>query len=328
MALLYKSEEESNLLQLNVARCKGYVTALDAAQIRGQVFAEGYDICRIKLEGTHTSLFKSIEEVGFPYSIYTVNYHNQLNITPLLKITEGYKAIEYNNTHQQALHSILQDVFESRGWFEYENDRYSTLISTGQEREVFMHYFSNFTDALNGRHTYLLFFNEIPVGVFIGYVNGDRFYGILYGVLSSERGKGSSKEIYKLMNNICFEMGLKYFENDVSIFNIPSQRSTVSSGLVPDNIHFNVILYPMLGSAGGVLEGGNVDVPAMQLFSRLGNMYFNNLLFSINVCKNTNEEAVTYRANGLYSDNQLKEIVVKLFNAHKQLVSVAYLQAK
>jgi hypothetical protein len=245
---LFFSDKESKALGLKVARSKGL---LDPADMRGAVnsiFEEKYDLCRIQMDGSNPEIFKELNDTGFPYSLFAINYRNKIKVPPAQSLALGVAVVECTPDDSGLIRTMVAEILDSKGWIEYHSDWYSCMVSRDRHRELALDYFSSFhREGISGGHTWLLKYKNQNAGVFMGTATGDIFGGTFYGILPAFRSAGLAGQIYIAMLNICGDMGCHYFENDVSIFNIPSMKATVSSKVLPEKIFFNITLFPLLG---------------------------------------------------------------------------------
>lgn len=250
--LLKLSQAESDILHIRVARNVSFIDELDPVALKAEIAAGRYDICRLKINGQQEQLFNNLDELGIPYQVFAVNYHNiKAAQTPKPYDNDLYSYELCTPEREDLFKELVEKVTGTRSWPEYHSGLFRMFIEKQQERELAVNYFSSFMHHKRPEaYGYFIKYKDEYAGVFMGDAVGDTFYGTLYGILPEYRNLGLSKQIYEFMDHVCAELDLAWFKNDVSIFNIASQRSSVGRDLVPTEIYFNVILFPLLSGSG------------------------------------------------------------------------------
>ena len=240
------SETESNLLGLKIGRGEFLLSAEMEEGLAADIIRNKWDICRLKTNGFNEQIFHILDRIAVPWNIFSINYLNEKKTGTEPFFSNELEAVLYSGEQEEELISILKIILQSKGWFEYYNELYQELLDKRKQKALALEYFSSFHEKKrkNGR-TWLLKRNGQTVGTFMGEAKDDTFYGTLYGILPQFRNEGLSKDIYRFMDDLCRQNGWKVFYNDINIFNVPSQRSAARMELVPSEIRYNIILYPM-----------------------------------------------------------------------------------
>jgi hypothetical protein len=248
--LLNFSENESKITGFRIFRNKGYLDFLNQENIVEDVKTKKVDVLRIKVRGDNELLFKNLNEIGYIYDVFTINYFNRgeiFNINNELKndIFSVRKVLDVKA--DIGFLSILEDVLNSKSWFEYDSKYMNYLLPDNKKKLLALDYYSSFCSSNNSKGlTRLLLKNEVPVGIFMGYIHEQTYHGMLFGIHSKYRNLGYSKYCYHFMSEECNQLGVKYFQNDVNIFNNISQKSAEKQTITPSSIYYNITIYPFL----------------------------------------------------------------------------------
>jgi GNAT superfamily N-acetyltransferase len=247
------SKSESKFFELAVGRYSGNLPSLDMHQLEKDIIQVGVDVCRIKVLGSDIKLFEKLRASNYHYDIYNLNYSNKLNFTDLKTIEplpELHVREVTNPDADDDFISVLGNILESRSWVEYDTFLSQNFLTEAKKQEASYEFYSSFSKANDGNsYTGLMYYNDIPVGLFMGLFKGEVFFGNLFGLVEKYRGKGFAKYFYGFMCDICKARGIKYFENEVNIFNFSSQKSAISQNFLPKDIYYNLTLYPFCNIA-------------------------------------------------------------------------------
>ena len=233
---------------LKIGRYSGNLTSLDVSQLESDIIQLGADICRIKVLGSDIKLFEKLNSSNYHYDIYNLNYYNKLNfnsLTDALPLPELNVREVVNPATDKDFVFVLRNLLESRSWVEYDTFLSKSIFTEAKKKLASFDFYSSFSKANDGNsYTGLMYANETPIGLFMGLYKGDVFFGNLFGLIEEYRGKGFAKYFYGFMYDICKARGIKYFENEVNIFNFTSQKSAISQNFLPKDIYYNITLYP------------------------------------------------------------------------------------
>jgi len=263
------SPTESNISGYKIGRSTQHINQLDIAELKKHILDGSFDICRLKINGNQPSLFAQLNTLGIPFEIFTMNYLNEIDIHEYFKynpvIPEDFTAepIQDTNVHPD-FEQLLNGILNSKSWFEYESPLLDSLLPQASRKKLALSYYKSFCPAAqtNGR-TWILRKDKEPIGLFMGNIAADHFYGVLYGIDEQYRNCGYSKYIYYLMFKECLKLKLNRFVNDVSLFNIASQKSAASSRMIPSNIYYNVTLYPFSQQSDHFIKISDSDTTAL-----------------------------------------------------------------
>ena len=242
------SQLESAFFNYKVGRQELYADDYTQSQLEVSILEGQFDICRIKLYGGKKDLLDSLNKLGFPYEIYTINYYNFLKIADKPKlIRDGMFTIrEVHRSKEDAeFIEILEEVLDQNEWMEYDSTLSNSLMPVIQRKKLAKAYYSSFCST-ERPNTYTGILNKEGkgIGIFMGEFKDNSFHGALFGLKKAYRAKGYAKYFYDFMCEICLDKGIEYFADEVNIFNIPSQQSALSQNLVPQKVYFNISIFP------------------------------------------------------------------------------------
>ena len=333
------SPAESEVLNLKVARGEDFLEEFDPIALTEDIVSENYDIVRLKINGKNTSLFEQLNTCGFPYQVFTVNYQNIKVIEGKMEIDDPEVTCEaYLGENPEMLKEILEKVIGTRSWPEYTSGLMRELVPESRTKALAVSYFSGFYPEKDANaRTWLLRYRDKIVGLFMGRIEAETFYGTLYGILPEYRSLGFSKIIYQYMANLCSDLGLKYFKNDIHILNLRSQSSAVGQQVVPKEIYYNIVLYPLFSKDSGqglserlmeYPEGGGLFSKLIDFskdFNPPGNPYQYRL--SQRIQANT-QEAITLKLSQPVWGNGIYMVHFKVLNEKRELLYFGYIDFK
>jgi predicted transcriptional regulator with HTH domain len=282
--MLYLSESESEIFGVNVARNSNYMEGIELENANTEMMNLHADVVRIKVNGAYEPIFKKLNQLNLPYELYTINYFNKSKIGEAVnfdKLDFSILNVENPRNHQGFM-DLLNDVLESKSWFEYESELSNHILPFEKRKQLATRYYSSFSESTQkNAYSAILLKAQEPIGIFIGYFVNETYNGVLYGISSKYRTMGYAKYPYLFMMEECRKRGIKYFQNDVSIFNMVSQKATISQNLLPENIFFNITIYPYfnylaksskkiklrLYNLQGLLEYINLNFPDLSISS-------------------------------------------------------------
>ena len=242
------SEQESKVFGLRIGRYSGNMVDLDTNRLVKDVLLHGVDLCRLKILGSDLKLFDKLEATNFHYEIYNLSYYNRFNFDSM-KSTAPHPKLSAREVvdpgNDKDFRLVLSRLLASRSWVEYDSFLSKHLLTEEAKREASFDFYSSFSRSNQGdSYTGLMYFEDKPIGLFMGIFKKDVFFGNLFGLIEEYRGKGLSKYFYGFMFDICQAKGIRYFENEVNIFNFSSQQSAVSQNFTPQEIYYNITLFP------------------------------------------------------------------------------------
>ncbi|MFT5827784.1 MAG: hypothetical protein ACI9AB_000732 [Urechidicola sp.] len=278
------SKAESEVFGLKIGRYIGNITNLDVSQLETDVMKLGVDMCRIKVLGSDIELFDKLNSTNYHYELYNLNYYNKFSFD---SVTEADVKPELHVREvvdpeaDQDFIAVLSNLLESRSWVEYDTFLSKNLLTEEKKKRASFEFYSSFSKSNDGSsYTGLMYFEEEPIGLFMGLFKGDVFFGNLFGLIDGYRGKGLSKYFYGFMFDICKMRGIKHFENEVNIFNFTSQKSAISQNFLPQEIYYNLTIYPFCNLKSGKFKRLTIlDLSA--LFDYLTNTYEDYMIVNI-----------------------------------------------
>lgn len=244
------SNLESNIFGYSFYRGRFDLNKLDQFALHANIAELGCDVLRLKILGDHPLVFSFLNKLGLPYEIYNINYLNRLLIQDFKEIAIPDN-IKFRQIHKpsedESFAGSLGLILDKVSWVEYENDLIDTIMPADKRKELaFKYYLEDFkTKNLDAFYASLQVDGQ-DVGVVIGAFEGDSYIGSFFGLLPNQRNQGWAKYFYQLMIEECRNREVKYFENEVNLFNISSQASANSRGITPKKFYFNVCVYPLL----------------------------------------------------------------------------------
>lgn len=249
--MLRKSEAESKFFNLEIARGFDFIDKFDPDELSDKIIDNNFDICRIKVNGNNPQLFESLEKLGMPYYMYAINFRNEKTTSQNPQYSGNEVTFEeYRPSNENRLKDMLKEILNTKYWFEYDSPLSRLFLPENLKLDLAIDYYSSFyPDRNKNGRTWFLKHDNNYVGIFMGYVNGQNFEGIFYGILPKYRSLGLSKRIYEAMDWLCHKNNWNRFFNDVNIFNAVSQSSAMKSMLKSTGIYFNVIIYSLFSKS-------------------------------------------------------------------------------
>ena len=242
------SVDESKVFGLKIGRYSGNIVDLDPKRLVNDVLYHGVDLCRLKILGGDLKLFDKLEATNFHYEIYNLSYYNRFDFNSI-ETTAPHPELSAREVidpdNDKDFNFVLKHLLASRSWVEYDSFMSKTLLPEDSKRVASFDFYSSFSRNNKGdSYTGLMYFNDKPIGLFMGVFKEEVFFGNLFGLIEEYRAKGLSKYFYGFMFEICKARGIRYFENEVNIFNFSSQQSAVSQNFTPNAIYYNITLFP------------------------------------------------------------------------------------
>lgn len=242
------SELESKMVGHNIGRYKSNIENLDITELEENIKQIKPDICRLKINGRDDKLFDKLDKLNYPYEVYNINYYNVFDLSSV-KEKEPPSELSYRQVKEgiedKDFYIVLSNVLSARSWMEYNSFLTSNIFNENLKNEAALKFYQNFADGSNPMNfTGLVYFNETPIGLFMGYFIEDSFFGNLFGLVESFRNKGLSQYFYYFMYRECKKRNIKFFKNEVNLFNFNSQKSALSQGFLPREIYYNLSIFP------------------------------------------------------------------------------------
>lgn len=267
------SELESKVVGHTIGRYKSNIENLDVLKIEENIKQLKPDICRLKINGSDDMLFDKLKQLNYPYEIYNINYYNIFDLSSVKK-KEPPSELSYRQViegiEDKDFYIVLSNVLSARSWMEYNTFLTSHIFNENNKREAAIEYYQNFADDSNkASYTGLVYYDKTPIGLFMGYFTEDSFFGNLFGLVESFRNKGLSQYFYYFMYSECKKRNIKYFKNEVNLFNFKSQKSALTQGFLPKEIYYNLSIFPFCNinqSKFKIIELASFKLDALNLF--------------------------------------------------------------
>ncbi len=245
---MYLSELESHYFGLNFGRYDSNIDVLDVKELESSILQSKIDVCRIKVLGSDDKVFNEINELNYPFEIYNVNYYNILdfkNHNNKLNL-DGFEVREVIDADDdEDFKVVLRDVISNKTWVEYDSFLTRHLMPEEKRSSLAYEYYKKISRKNDdSRYTGMLYKEKKPIGLFMGYFKENAFFGNLFGIVKEYRQMGYAKYFYSFMYEICKRRNVHLFENEVNIFNFPSQKSAASQNFTPKELYFNFTIYP------------------------------------------------------------------------------------
>lgn len=242
------SLNESKVFSHKVGRSEINIDNLDSLVFKKDMLTNEFDICRFKLFGGKKNIFEKLKSIGVPFEIYTINYYNFLPLDKKLKVNipNEFSTREVLDTKTDSeFLSILNEVLSINDWLEYESLLSKNILTARLRKKLALDYYSSFCPKYKEKtYTGILNKDGKGIGIFMGEFINETFHGAIFGLVKTYRSKGYAQYFYEFMSRECKNRGVKFFVDEVNIFNLPSQKSANNQNLVPKDVYFNVTLFP------------------------------------------------------------------------------------
>ncbi|MDB5281633.1 MAG: hypothetical protein JWO06_708, partial [Bacteroidota bacterium] len=81
MGYIHFSKDESGIFGLNFGRGTIANHNWTVRELQNEIISNRYDMVRVKIKSDDSAVFEKINQLGFPYFVYSIILRNQIEIT-------------------------------------------------------------------------------------------------------------------------------------------------------------------------------------------------------------------------------------------------------
>lgn len=222
----------------------------DLSDLLPQLLALKVDVLRVKVNGSEKQLFATLDEIGIPYQIYNLLYRNLIDLKTLdrvmFQIDDGFTYEEYEAGMEPRMKRLVELSIADKTWVDYNSDLVADSVTIDRELASSVKFAcAHHKDRGIGKG-WIIKYEDEDIGFFTGREKEDGFLGTFFGIIPEYRNRNYSKVAYAIMYTVFRDLGYRFFENNIGILNIASQRSAAAYHMAPTDLYFHVELYPFL----------------------------------------------------------------------------------